>query len=356
MNHLSQLQTVLKSLLDHQAQRIQGIAMFINAVIKTRTVDTTQIALTMPGDTQRSSRQKRVKRLLQEIRVNPAKLLEPDQPVSISLDRTEWDFGSVTNNLLTSAAELGGIVIPVAVTDLGKCGSSNDAERKKALQDLIKCIPAAQIKVLTADREFASASFFETLVKQGIAFAIRLKCDALITHQGETKPAHAWFRAYQRKRLKGAVVYGANVNICGRRLGRKYPAQEEYLIVVTSFEPDQGFAFYKARWCIETLFSRLKKRGFDLEATRVTRSEQLEHLVLLLGLVLWWAQRIGAWLVTRGGRETRADGVALRSVFRVGLDALRAWWLTDDRDQVLWAEFVALFHWSRVIQVSLETG
>ena len=38
----------------------------------------------------------------------------------------------------------------------------------------------------------------------------------------------------------------------------------EYLIVATNLEPLEGFAFYKTRWKIETLFGALKSRGFNL--------------------------------------------------------------------------------------------
>ena len=164
-----------------------------------------------------------------------------------SLDRTEWDFGKLTNNLLTSGVEYNGLSIPIQVTDLGKCGASNDDERIQAVNAMLEIIPAEEIEVFTADREFPSKRFLSHLESKKIPFAVRIKCDALIEHNGVEHSASQWFKAYQRKRLRGAVVYGVVVNVCGRRL-RKRNGKQDYLIVVTSLEPDDGFEFYKARW------------------------------------------------------------------------------------------------------------
>ena len=217
----------------------------------------------MNHDVDPNSNFKRIQRLIDEVTLNAAdkrhfvmmgrnkvRIAFLDHKMHLrawSLDRTEWDFGKFTNNLLTSGVEYNGLSIPIHVTDLGKCGSSNDDERIQALDATLEIIPAEEIEVFTADREFPSKRFLEHLESQKVPFAVRIKCNALIEHNGVEQSASQWFKAYQRKRLRGVVVYGVCVNVCGRRL-RKRNGKQDHLIVVTSLEPDEGFEFYKSRW------------------------------------------------------------------------------------------------------------
>ena len=264
MNHDTKLETILKANFELQAQRITAIRMFTKATIQTRSVDYKQISLAMNHDVDPDSNFKRIQRLIQEVTLNPMDkhhfVMMGRSKVRIAFDRTEWDFGQLTNNLLTSGVEYNGLSIPIQVTDLGKCGASNDDERIKALNAMLEIIPAEEIEVFTADREFPSKRFLEHLEIKGIPFAVRIKCDALIEYDGVEQSASQWFKAYQRKRLRGVEVYGVRVNVCGRRL-KKRNGKQDYLIVVTSLEPDDGFELYKSRWRIETLFGALKSRA-----------------------------------------------------------------------------------------------
>lgn len=340
MQYITKLQAILKDTYKLQAQRLVGIAYFITAAIKTKSIDTGQLALAMNKKVELKSNKKRLKRLYQEITLNPMKLLDKKKKISLSLDRTEWDYGGLTNNLLTIAVGFEKCAIPIQVTDLGKCGSSNNKERVSAIEDLRKIVNPEDVNVLTADREFASREFIAALIKSDFRFAIRIKADALIKHDGVTKPAREWFKAYQRKRLHGATVYGAKINICGRRLLRHQPSKEEYLIIVTNLEPDVGLELYKARWCIETMFGVLKTRGFNLENTKVTISVRLENLMLLVGVAVLWALQVGLWVVQREGLETRADGTPIRGLFRCGFDYLRGLFLTHEAKECVWDDAI----------------
>jgi hypothetical protein len=317
--------------------------MFTTAAIKTRSIDFKQLSLTMNPDVNDESNIKRLQRLIDEIVLNPTDkrhfVLMGRSKVRVSLDRTEWDFGSVTNNLLTAGVETNGLAVPVHTKDLGKCGSSNDNDRIQAVDALLEVIPAECIEVLTADREFLSLRFLAHLLAKGILFSARLKSDASIEHHGERKSAAEWFQAYQRKRLRNAVVYGSVANICGRRLKKK-GGKQDYLIVVTNLEPDTGFELYRTRWKIEILFGALKSRGFNLEETRVTQSHRLENLLLLLGIAILWALRVGLWVSSLGRDRVQKDGTRFYSLFRVGLDFLRRLFLNPRFDLVVWDKVI----------------
>lgn len=344
MNYDTKLETILKASFKLQAQRITAIRMFTKAAIQTRSVDSTQLSLAMNADVAVASNAKRIHRLLEEVTLSAADkqhfVLGNRPLVRISFDRTEWDFGSVTNNLLTAAVEVNGLAVPIHTKDLGQCGSSGDDARIQAVNDTLEVIPVSRIEVFTADREFASTRFIEHLLEKQIRFAIRLKCDAIIEHNGERLCGSAWFTAYQRKSLRGAMVYGARVNICGRRMKVRAGEDAEYLIVVTNLEPLEGMRLYGTRWKIETLFGALKSRGFNLELTRVTQSKRLENLVLLLGVAVLWALRVGLWVSERTVIRVRRDGTAFYSLFRVGLDFLRRLLFDSNPDLRVWDDVI----------------
>jgi Transposase DDE domain len=343
LNYNTKLETILKQSFHLQAQRISAIRMFTSAAIKTRSVDFKQLSLAMNPEVNDESNVKRLQRLVDEVKLEAADkrhfVLMGRSKVRVSLDRTEWDFGSVTNNLLTAGVETNGLAVPVHTKDLGKCGSSNDDERVQAVDAILEIIPVECIEVLTADREFLSFRFLAHLLAKGILFSARLKSDAIIEHDGQRKSAAEWFQAYQRKTLRNAVVYGGIVNVRGRRLKKK-SGKQDYLIVVTNLEPDVGFELYKTRWKIETLFGALKSRGFNLEETRVTQSHRLENLLLLLGIAILWALRVGLWVSSLRRDRVGSDGTRFYSLFRVGLDSLRRLLLREKPDLVVWDKVI----------------
>lgn len=66
----------------------------------------------------------------------------------------------------------------------------------------------------------------------------------------------------------------------------------------------------------------LKTRGFNLEQTRMVCKDRSERLFALLVVAVVWAVRVGEF-VSSGTRVALKKNGSPRSVFRVGLDALR---------------------------------
>jgi len=97
-----------------------------------------------------------------------------------------------------------------------------------------------------------------------------------------------------------------------------------FLIVVTADDIVNAIEYYRQRWEIETLFSCLKTRGFNLEETRITISERLEKLVAVLAIAFAWSYKIGIWSEQRVAPiVTKKHGYKQVSLFRYGFDKLR---------------------------------
>lgn len=56
------------------------------------------------------------------------------------------------------------------------------------------------------------------------------------------------------------------------------------VIIASNNAPETATNRYRVHWSIETLFGRLKRRGFDLESTHLTHRERLEKLFFVLTL------------------------------------------------------------------------
>ena len=86
---------------------------------------------------------------------------------------------------------------------------------------------------------------------------------------------------------------------------------------------------YRRRAHAEATYADCKKRGWNIEASKVTILERFDRLLLVLHLAFWWSTQLGLRAIRRGERR-RFDRADRRdaSVTRVG----RAW-LADRLDQ-----------------------
>ena len=70
---------------------------------------------------------------------------------------------------------------------------------------------------------------------------------------------------------------------------------ERLHVISNRFNGEEALELYSLRWGLELLFSHLKKRGFDLEATHMSDSKKLEKLFALVSLAFLysfgWEQR-----------------------------------------------------------------
>jgi len=345
MNEYSKLAQELKASFRLHEQRLKGISLFMVGVIKAKSVHLSQIANRMNKHVEPASNLRRCNRLLEEVSLEPREVLsfiqneagnDQSKPkLKLSLDRSEWGIAGQKNNILTLALAYKNIALPLLVQDLDKAGCSNSAERIHILDSLLEVVAPEAIEVLTADREFASVAFLEHLVQRKVNFALRITADTLITVDGCTQAARIWFKNTKRASLVQAHVYGLSVNVCGKRLNNG-----DFLIIITNLEAEEGYRLYRERWRIESLFGSLKSRGFNLEQSRLTCSEKLERLVMLLGLAILWALRIGELVIAKHPTRLMANGYPLFSLFRRGLDALRALLIEGDSRFISWNQAI----------------
>lgn len=117
----------------------------------------------------------------------------------------------------------------------------------------------------------------------------------------------------------------------------------EYVLRVSPTYEPAVLAQYRQRWGIETLFGALKTRGFNLEATHVTKADRLQKLVALLALTFCWCHRVGLWLQQQKASRKKKQGRLSQSIFRRGLDCLRRLSILGiDHNPLLWQQVLHL--------------
>ncbi len=288
------------------------------------------MATAFSGQAQTNSYYKRLQRFLREFELDyyviaklVVALMDIPEPWVLSIDRTQWQFGKVTFNILVLGIVHQGVAFPILWWMLDKKGNSNTRERIDLLEEFVTLFPKRRIAYLSADREFLGHDWFAYLLLPPLTqFRIRireserlgdgrrtLKASILLQH---LKP-HQQQVLTKRRRLWGRWLYVAALRLEDNRL----------LIVVTSNSPHTAISDYAMRWGIETLFGCLKSRGFCLESTHLRDPERLSKVLVLLTLALCWAHRTGEWLTEQKPLTIKKHGRKAKSIFRYGFDHLR---------------------------------
>jgi hypothetical protein len=334
MQHDTDLQRALQQHLPLNRARVKFMALFISVLLKLTTVNWTKLANGLNGRAQKQSNYRRIQRFfadfdLQQNLIAPLvlSLLPIKSGFVVSMDRTNWEFGSVSINFLMASIVYEGTAFPIYWMALDKRGNSSTEERKVLLEKVLEILDRRDIAALVADREFIGQRWFQWLDGQALLFVIRIRKNALVPTGTGEKTVEALFsdlKVGQRRLLrKPRRVYGNRLWLSGLRLEDDAHGVPCFLIVVTNRRGRQALATYRLRWGIEVLFAALKSRGFDFEATHVSDPERLEKYVGLLAIAFAWAHRVGQWLNEATPLKLKRHGRKEKSLFRYGLDHLQ---------------------------------
>ncbi len=106
------------------------------------------------------------------------------KPWVLAMDRTNWDFGKTTINILMISVIWNGMGIPLIWTLLPSAGNSNTTTRVCLLNRLKKTFPNLKIASLMGDREFIGDAWMVYLQRQKIPFILRLRENQHVVRDG----------------------------------------------------------------------------------------------------------------------------------------------------------------------------
>ncbi len=269
------------------------------AVIVVRTVSLTCVASALNPGVFPESNEKRLKRFFGEVSLEKTsfarlmlKLIPYSESYTLSLDRTNWAVGGIEVNLLMIAVCHKGLAFPLLWQRLDKNGNSNTRERLALLDTLLQFLSATKIDALVADRGFIGKAWFEGLKQRMLCFIMRLRNNTLIGSKGSYKSVAKRYGYLARRKTyvcpKRVWIYGLRL-----QLALTKSQQGELVVLACTHKPERALLRYAERWNIECLFSALKTRGFNLEDTRLTRTDKLDNLIAMLAIAFSWAHLLG---------------------------------------------------------------
>ena len=171
------------------------------------------------------------------------------------------------------------------------------------------------IHALTMDREFGGERWLKWLEKKEVGYVVRIKKNILV----DGKHAHKYPVTGRGKKSPLRTIMGMKLYFSNKVIQSKGRRDSHLYVVSNRFCGREALALYRMRWGIEQLFSHLKKRGFDLEATHMTDASKLEKLFAIVSLAFLFSYGWGSYL-----RKTRKATAALKrkSIFRLGMEGI----------------------------------
>jgi len=318
------------------SQRLTMLTKLIIAILKLSTVSYSKLCLAINPSVKRASNFKRIQRFVKAFEFNQESYInfiwqlfcKNDNRIVLSIDRTNWKFGTRNINILLIGISYKGTAIPLIWKLLDKRGNSSQEERIELMDELLDILTLSQkeqVYCLTADREFIGKEWVTYLKKSPFSFYIRIRNNSLVRKTGKQKEQYAkcLFKCdYYKKLRKQRMLFGHQLYLSGQQLDEK-----EWLVIISDVPPKKAKYYYGQRWGIEVFFGACKRRGFNFEDTHVTQLDRISNLVFLIAIAFCWALKTGEDLLDKGHqipiKIINKRKVKLFSIFRIGLDKLR---------------------------------
>lgn len=330
-NNLKQLIKIIQVQLNASYLRSEFIATFLTSLIKSKSVNLSDIAGLFRVTNKFESNYRRIQRFFQEYMMDFVKIgrmlisiLPKQTKYIVAIDRTNWEFGKTPINIMLVSVVYKEISLPVCWILLNKKGHSNYQERIELLKRLFEILPKDQIDCLVGDREFDGKEFIKYLKEEQINFHIRIRHTITFNSHRDKKGKKIKnildkVKSYRYIIYPGKVVmYEQMLYVGGKRL-----SDGDYLILISNTNPENAQNSYKKRWTIETFFNKLKKRGFNLESTHMRDKDKLEKLLGLVCIAYLWAFLTGEEMKRTYTIKFYETGKRVRSSFDRGLKYLR---------------------------------
>jgi Transposase DDE domain len=251
------------------------------------------------------------------------------KPWVLAMDRTNWEFGKTTINILMISVIWNGMGVPLIWTLLPSAGNSTTQARTDLLDRLRAAVPDMKIASLMGDREFIGDAWMAYLHAKKIPFVLRLRENQHVVREGYD----TWTIADIARRLnKGEKVILKGRCRLGQNAGPRSPLvrlvvmrlpTNELLALACSSKPQRALAGYRLRWTIETLFANLKTKGFNLEDTRITDPGKLSTLLAVLALTVTLCVKTGVAAARHRPIPIKKHGRRAWSLFALGVATLR---------------------------------
>jgi hypothetical protein len=335
--------------IDLSATRQETLSWLALLIMQHGTISLWRLAAFVASETQIASVRRRFYRFFQFVRLDStlAALVVVDllglggKAWVLAIDRTNWDFGKTTINILMISVAWNGVGIPLIWMLLPTAGNSNTSERTELLDRLRAAFPDMKIAALMGDREFIGDAWMAFLHREKIPFILRLRENQHVLRERYVPMRISLIAQHLKVRekmiVKGCCWLGcqnetlsSSVRLVVMRL-----ASGELLALACSGNPRHALAAYRQRWTIESMFGNLKTKGFALEATHLTDPDKLCTLLALLAFAVALTVKTGVAMARLHPIPVKKHGRRAWSLFALGLYTLRKIFVAANPAQVI---------------------
>jgi hypothetical protein len=225
------------------------------ALCKVQSVSFEKLANAFDTTSRMESSLRRIQRFIASSDLNPDFivrlifcLLPNKDKLMLTIDRTNWKFGSVDINIFMLGIAYQGVAFPLLFSMLQKRGNSNCGERIALVERFIRLFGAQCIEAIMADREFIGEKWLGYLNGNQIRYYIRIRNNfkVFVPHKNEQIKAWHLFNVpdmnqflYYPKVVQIKRVY---CYISGCRI------KDDFLIIVSFNKPQAAQDSYGQRW------------------------------------------------------------------------------------------------------------
>jgi hypothetical protein len=318
--------------------RVRTLALFTLGLLWAEAVALPRVARTLPLPAKWSSLERRLARFVANPKVDPDAIwsaLLPSLLAECAGRSIEIVFDPTPHQERFTLLSLGLIdhqrVLPLAwclVPQQASWDATQLAYLTALTQRVDHALPAGCHVTLIADRGITSPDVIALCRTLGWHFVLRLSVSANQTNRVRLAGhEHALWTLIERPgpRFAGPVELYKRVGWIAVEVTVHWPRRFAEPWVIVSDRP-AGSAMirtYRRRFRVEATYQDCKRRGWNVEASKLAEPDRLNRLLLALHLALWWAHQLGRRVI-RSGLRPRYDRTDRREkgVFRLGREHL----------------------------------
>jgi len=208
----------------------------------------------------------------------------------------------------------------------GRKGHSSAEIQLALMKTLQSLLPADREVIILGDGEFDGSELVTWFEQQTTWFYVcRTAKSIKIQAQDEWLPLADWDLAEGEESFLTHVLFTQTGQVGPLNILAVWNKKEkEHWFFVTNFtDPKEAKKWYRKRFSIETLFSDVKGRGFNLDKTRIWKPERVNRLIFAVAIAYIFSIFLGVELIVRGPFEKlfRTDRF-YHSLFQLGLSHL----------------------------------
>jgi hypothetical protein len=290
---------------------LRNVSELVAALTLARSVQLAAIGSKLPVDTSAEAREQWVRRQLCNDTEDTLQLFRPiaesllagfaGRTVRLILDPTDL---AADLTIIQLGLAYRGRALPLAwMTIYIKPGTVKEAVRL-LFAEVKQWLPPDARVYLIGDREFHGQDMLELIQEQSWTPIIRTKGsltieleDGRCCYVADLAPPRGQTAFHQRVWLTGWRWGPYSLSVAhAAQPKRGQKVDDPWYIVSTELATSHILTLYAVRMWVDELFRDLKSQGFHLDQTRLTHTERIDRLMLILALAYWWIMGRGIWI------------------------------------------------------------